>query len=210
MSPARPGSSGGYLDENDPSHRRNQPLGAALGRDDDDDPAGTPDAFDAPFDDLRAKLSDMTKELGSLIDTDDAPESVPVAEQADIDLDPAPAETPSGMSRLAGLAEVAAVDEVDEVDATDEPVTAADRIALTLSADDDPDDDALDLPELDAADEAFEAPELLGQQVLQANLDGDVNDNNIVDHFEDDLPADDDVDGDDGGLEFASLDFDGD
>ena len=37
------------------------------------------------------------------------------------------------------------------------------------------------------------------------------NDNNIVDHFEDDLPADDDVDGDDdGGLEFASLDCDSD
>lgn len=202
MSPARPGSSGGYLDENDPSHRRNQPVGAALGQDGDDEPDGTPDVFDAPLDDLKAKLSDMTKELGSLIDDDDAPESAPVAEQADTDLD---ADGSSGMARLAGRVVA------DEPDAPDAPATAADRIALTLSADDEIDDEPLDLPEPDVTDEALDAPDLLGQRVLQANLDGDVNDNNIVDHFEDDLPADDDVDGDDdGGLEFASLDFDND
>lgn len=207
MSPARPGSSGGYLDENDPSHRRNQAVGAALGREDaDDEPGGTPDVFDAPVDDLKAKLSDMTDKLGSLIGKDaaaDAPDA-PVAEQADIDLDPAAG--PTGMSRLAGRIDA---DDTDAPSKDDDSVTAADRIALTLSADDDPDDDALDLPEPDAADEAFDAPDMLGQQVLQANLDGDVNDNNIVDHFEDDLPADDGPD-DDGGLEFASLDFDND
>ena len=201
MSPARPGSSGGYLDDDDPTHRRNQPVGAALGRDGEDEPDGTPDVFDAPLDDLKAKLSDMTKELGSLIDKDDAPESAPVAEQADIDLDPAG--EASGMSRLAGRTAA------DEPDGPDEPGTAADRIALSLSADDEVDDEPLDLPEPDVTDEALDAPDLLGQRVLQANLDGDVNDNNIVDHFEDDLP-DDDADGDDGGLEFASLDFDGD
>lgn len=196
MSPARPGSSGGYLDD-DPAHRRNQPLGAALGRDGDDEPDGTPDVFDAPLDELKATLSDMTKELGSLIDKDDAP-GAPVAEQADIDLEP-DAES-SGMSRLASFAD-------DEGAADDAPASAADRVALALSIDDDADD--LDLP--DATDEALDAPDMLGQQVLRANLDGDVNDNNIVDHFEDDLPADDDVDGDDdGGLEFASLDFDSD
>lgn len=182
MSPVRgAGSDDHYADRNDP--RRNA-AAAALGADDDDEARGTPDVFDAPVEDLKEKLEGMTKELGSLIDKDDAPDA-PVAEQADIDIaDP----DSGGMSRLAGRAE-------ESPEAPAEPASAADRVALALG---------------DETDEALEAPELLGQQVLQANFDGDVNDNNIVDKFEDDLGTDDDSGGDDGGLEFASLDFDGD
>ena len=186
MSPVRgAGGDDHYADRNDP--RRN--AAAALGADDDAD-RGTPDVFDAPIDDLKTKLSDMTDKLGSLIGKEDAPVA-PVAEQADIDI---AAPESGGMSRLAGRAE-------DAPDAPDEPATAADRVALSIGSDD---------SAIDPADEALEAPELLGQQVLQANFDGDVNDNGIMDKFEDDLPVDDDGGDDGGGLEFASLDFDGD
>jgi hypothetical protein len=193
MSPVRgAGSDDHYADRNDP--RRNA-AAAALGADDDDEVRGTPDVFDAPIDDLKAKLSDMTNKLGSLVDKDEAPQA-PVAEQADIDID-VPVES-SGMSRLVGRTDDAA----DSADAPDEPATAADRVALSLGT-----DDSID----DPTDEAFEAPEMmLGQRVLQGNFDGDVNDNGIMDKFEDDLADDDGSDGDDGGLEFASLDFDGD
>ena len=189
MSPVRgAGSDDHYADRNDP--RRNAGAAAALGADDDDAVRGTPDVFDAPIDDLKAKLSDMTNKLGSLVDKDESPDA-PVAEQADIDI---PAPQSGGISRLAGRAE-------DTPDAPEVPASAADRVALSLSSDDVP---------LDATDEALEAPEMLGQQVLRANFDGDVNDDGITDKFEDDLAADDGVDDDDGGLEFASLDFDGD
>ena len=188
MSPVRgAGGDDHYADRNDPRRR----AAAALGGDDDADPSGTPDVFDAPVEDLKTKLSEMTDKLGSLIDKGDSP-AAPVAEQADIDI-----EVPesSGMARLAGRLDA------DEPEPTDEPVSAADRVALSLGSDD---------PIDDPTDEALEAPDLLGQQVLRANLDGDVNDNGIMDKFEDDLPADDDAGDDDGGLEFASLDFDGD
>ena len=184
MSPVRgAGGDDHYADRNDPRLR----AAAALGSDDDADPSGTPDVFDAPVDDLKTKLSDMTDKLGSLIGKGDSSEA-PVAEQADIDFD-----TPesSGMARLAGRVDA------DESEPDEEPETAADRIALALSGD-------------DATDEALESPELLGQQVLRANFDGDVNDNGIMDKFEEDLPADDADGDDDGGLEFASLDFDSD
>ena len=195
MSPVRgAGGDDHYADRNQPG--RDRAAAAALGADDDAAERATPDVFDAPLDELKTKLSDMTSKLGSLVDKDDEPD-VPVAEQADIEIDdPAAAAESSGMARLAGRT---AGDEADE---PDEPASAADRVALSLGADD-------EAP--DATDEAFEAPDMLGERVLQANLDGDVNDNGIMDKFEDDIPADDDTDGDDdSGLEFASLDFDGD
>ena len=193
MSPVRgAGGDEGYADRNQPG-RKGQ--AAAFGGDD-DEARGTPDVFDAPLDDLKAKLSDMTKELGSLVGKDEAPDG-PVADQADIDTPPTDVEA-SGMARLAGQTSR----EPAAPETPDDDTTAADRVALSLGIDDE--------PEVDPTDEALDAPDMLGQQVLKANLDGDLNDDGILDKFEDDLPADDGADDGDGGLEFANLDFDSD
>lgn len=201
MSPVRGGSNDDSYADMDEEGRR--AAGRLIGADDDDVVRGTPDVFDAPLEDLKETLSDMTRDLGSLIGKEEEPEA-PVAQQADIE-DSTEAAESSGMARLAGVAER------DTPEVADDPAIAADRIALSLSADDDEAPvEAADAEAPDETDEAFDPPDMmLGQQVLQANLDGDVNDNNIMDKFEDDLPVDDTPDSDDGGLEFASLDFDG-
>lgn len=206
MSPVRGDSNAGMspMPDDDDAEARAARASAAFDRAGrDDDPASTPDVFDAPIDELKEQLSDMTRSLGRLLDTD-SPDSddSPSSPDPSADL----VDTDRGLTaRAANL----------DLRSDDDGPSAADRVALSLGSDDgggdDADDDEVFSSAQEPADDALGEADLLGTRVLQANLDGDLDDDNILDKFEDDLPADTGPDDEgDGGLEFASLDFDGD
>lgn len=213
MSPVRGDSNAGMpqMPDDDDAEERAARASAAFDRAGrNDDPEATPDVFDAPIDELKEQLSDMTRSLGRLLDTD-APDSADTAASAAPSADLADVDTDRGLTARAADLDLRSDD--------DDSLSAADRVALSLGSDDEAGDEAGDdgaddevfsaAPE--APDDALGEADLLGTRVLQANLDGDLDDDNILDKFEDDLPADTGPDDEgDGGLEFASLDFDGD